>query len=62
MFMFFVSSRRGGEGGGVKSLRTGEGGVKNFRTGGGLLLLGVGVSTPLHAIFMMEIFVKIVHG
>ena len=46
----------------MKSLRTGEGGVKNFRTGGGLLLLGVGVSTPLHAIFMMEIFVKIVHG
>ena len=45
----------------VKSLRIGEkGGVKNFRTGGmvtdlgGLLLLGRGVSTPLHAMYVVK--------
>ena len=48
IFMFFVSSWRGGKkfeewGKGIKKIRIGGGGV------GGLLLLGGGISTPLHA-------------
>ena len=52
------SSHFQSEGGGVKSLRTGEG-VKNFRTGGGYLFgggvafAGEEVSTPLHAMSLM---------